>query len=102
MLNFKKHLPAIREACERHFVKRLWVFGSALTNKFGPKSDVDMVVEYDKRRIKSMATAYLGLAEDLEKTFGRPVDLLTHGPIRNPIFKAELRRTQKIVYGAKN
>ncbi len=36
----------IREFCERHYIRRLAIFGSALRDDFGPESDVDMLVDF--------------------------------------------------------
>jgi predicted nucleotidyltransferase len=40
-------LEAIREICRRHQVRELSLFGSALREDFGPKSDFDFLVEFD-------------------------------------------------------
>ncbi len=36
----------IREFCERHYIHRLAIFGSALRDDFGPDSDVDVLVDF--------------------------------------------------------
>jgi len=36
----------IREFCERHYIRRSAVFGSALRDDFGPDSDVDVLVDF--------------------------------------------------------
>jgi len=36
----------IREFCERHYIRRLAIFGSALREDFGPESDVDVLVDF--------------------------------------------------------
>jgi len=36
----------IREFCERHYISRLAIFGSALRDDFGPESDVDVLVDF--------------------------------------------------------
>ena len=36
----------IREFCERHYICRLAIFGSALRDDFGPDSDVDVLVDF--------------------------------------------------------
>ncbi|MFH1882863.1 MAG: nucleotidyltransferase family protein [Planctomycetota bacterium] len=36
----------IREFCERHYIRRLAIFGSALRDDFGPESDVDVLVDF--------------------------------------------------------
>jgi len=36
----------IREFCERHYIRRLAIFGSALRDDFGPDSNVDVLVDF--------------------------------------------------------
>ena len=36
----------IREFCERHYIRWLAIFGSALRDDFGPNSDVDVLVDF--------------------------------------------------------
>ena len=36
----------ISEFCERHYIRRLAIFGSALRDDFGPDSDVDVLVDF--------------------------------------------------------
>ncbi len=36
----------IREFCERHYIRRLAIFGSALRDDFGLDSDVDVLVDF--------------------------------------------------------
>ena len=42
------NIQRIVALCKKHKVGRLFVFGSILTNKFDEKSDVDMVVDFEK------------------------------------------------------
>ena len=98
MLDLKKHLPAIEEICRRYPVKRLSIFGSALTDRFGPKSDVDLIVEYDREKVVSWARAYFDLARDFEQYFRRPVDLMTDKPIRNSYLRRQVEQTKKLIY----
>ncbi|MHC4172475.1 MAG: nucleotidyltransferase family protein [Planctomycetota bacterium] len=36
----------IQEFCERHYIRWLAIFGSALRDDFGPESDVDVLVDF--------------------------------------------------------
>lgn len=72
-------LPRDRIAafCERHHIRRLAVFGSALRTDFRPDSDVDLLVEFDPDHIPGL----LGIAR-MERELsallgGRKVDLRT-------------------------
>ncbi|MDW8317051.1 MAG: nucleotidyltransferase family protein [Anaerolineae bacterium] len=67
----------IRAFCQRHHIRRLAVFGSALRPDFRPDSDIDILVEFEPDHIPGL----LGIAR-LERELsgllgGRKVDLRT-------------------------
>ena len=37
----------IADFCQRHHIRKLALFGSALRDDFGPESDVDVLVEFE-------------------------------------------------------
>lgn len=77
--------------CERHRVERLALFGSALRNYFDPQnSDLDFVVEFSTMNPEEHAAAYFGLLENLEALFGRRVDLVETGAVRNPYLRRKI------------
>jgi predicted nucleotidyltransferase len=93
--------PGIAELCERHGVVRLALFGSALREDFDPgRSDLDFVVEFAPMNPDEHAGAYFGLLEDLENLFGRRVDIVEIGAVRNPYRRREIGEQQEILYGA--
>ncbi len=91
----------LAELCRRYGVERLYLFGSAATDQFLPaSSDLDFVVEMaDRQPTAAYADRFLGFAEDLERLFERPVDLITEQSIRNPYFRREIEATRRLVYG---
>lgn len=71
---------AIIEFAERHGVRRLALFGSALRPDFSDDSDVDLLVEFQVGRTPGL----LGMSAmelELEQLLGRPVDLRTSGDL---------------------
>jgi len=97
----EQNLNAIIRLCTHQKVRRLAVFGSATDDRFDPeRSDLDLLVEFEKMPPSEHADQYFGLAEDLERLFGRPVDLVEAGPIRNPYFRKSLEDTQVEIYAA--
>lgn len=88
-------LDQITESCQRHSVRRLAVFGSAVRDDFDPtRSDVDFLVDFEPMAPQPHADAYFGLLADLEALFGRPVDLVESGALRNPYRRREIEATQ--------
>jgi len=97
----EQHLNDIIRICKDRKVRRLAVFGSAAGDRFDPeKSDLDLLVEFETVSPADHAEQYFGLAEDLEKLFSRPIDLVEPGPIRNPYFRKSVEETQVELYAA--
>lgn len=44
----KKHINKLKQLCELHKVKNLFVFGSVLTDDFNEESDIDFIVEFGR------------------------------------------------------
>jgi predicted nucleotidyltransferase len=87
----RQNLQEIIRICTHRKVRRLAVFGSATDDRFNPdKSDLDLLVEFEKMLPAEHAEQYFGLAEDLERLLNRPVDLVEPEPIRNPYFRKSL------------
>lgn len=66
--------------CRKHRIRRLAFFGSVLRNDFGPKSDVDVLVEFDPSA-KIGLIKLAGIEIELSELIGRKVDLNTEGSI---------------------
>ena len=97
----RQNLQEIIRICTHRKVRRLSVFGSAADDRFDPvKSDIDLLVEFEKMQPAEHAELFFGLAEDLEHQLCRPVDLVEPGPIRNPYFRKSLEDTQVVIYAA--
>lgn len=91
----------LRALCERYRVKRLALFGSALRDDFDSgHSDLDFCVEFQPVTPQEHAGAYFGLLEDLESLFGRRVDLVEIGAVRNPYLRREIEAMQETLYAA--
>jgi uncharacterized protein len=72
----------IAEFCRRNHIRKLSLFGSVLRDDFGPNSDVDVLVDFesgtdgDYELLQSMR-------KELERLFGRPVDLVQRQQIES-------------------
>ena len=92
--------PKLAELCQRFGVEKLYVFGSSVGGGFKTEdSDIDFLVRMTGREpTGAYADRYLGLADALERLFGRRVDLVTEESIRNPHFRMEVEATWQLVY----
>ncbi|MCF7873863.1 MAG: nucleotidyltransferase domain-containing protein [Candidatus Omnitrophica bacterium] len=98
MLNIKNYENKIKEICNKLHIKKLALFGSATTDEFSPKSDIDILVEFDIQRNKNLFNAYFALKEELENLFQRSVDIVVEHSIKNPYLKQTINSTRKTVY----
>jgi len=74
----EKALQKLRENMDKiksFGVQRIGVFGSIVRGELKGKSDIDLVVEF--QRGKATFKNVAGLVDFLEELFGREVDLLT-------------------------
>jgi predicted nucleotidyltransferase len=95
------HGTEIAELCRRYHVRRLDVFGSAGREDFDPaRSDLDFVVEFERDHPLGGLEAYFGLKEALEALFGRKVDLVSEGAVRNPYLRKSIDESRETVYAA--
>jgi len=97
MLDFEKIKPSVTALCQRLHVKRLDLFGSAAGETFGSDSDVDVLVEFDRRQ-GDLFNRYFELKEQLEALFGRSVDVVVDDAIRNPYFRAKVEQSRRRIY----
>lgn len=96
--DFDPRSAEVAPLCRRFGVRRLDLFGSAATGAFDPaRSDVDLLVEFDDDPAH-LFDRYFGLKESLEALYGRPVDLVAAGSLRNPYFIAAVNETRRLVY----
>ena len=71
-------IRANRQALKRYGVKSLALFGSAARGELRKRSDVDVLVQFDRATWAN----YIGLKFYLEDLLGRDVDLVTPKAIK--------------------
>src|SRR5260370_39158465 len=73
----------VADFCKRNQIRKLALFGSVLTDRFRPESDVDILVEFEE----GARVGYIAMA-------GRGKELAQRvGPKRDPLNTEELRRS---------
>ncbi len=88
---------ALSGLCRRHHIRRLALFGSVLTEDFGPDSDVDILVEFEPGRTPGFA--FFAIQEELSELLHRPVDLQTPAFL-SPYFRDQVRAEARVLYAA--
>jgi len=92
----------IAEFCQKWKIREFSLFGSVLRDDFRPDSDIDVIVDFEvgvSYGLLDMAS----MAADLEKVFGREVDLLTRRAVeqsRNYIRRRGILSSMEPVYVA--
>ena len=66
----------IEAFCVRHHIRKLSLFGSILTARFRPESDIDVLVEFEPGAFWD-TSIWAGMEIELSETLGRKVDLCT-------------------------
>jgi len=82
--------------CERHHIRRLSLFGSALKETARPESDIDLLVEFEPGSTPGL----LGIGQmelELAGLLGRNVDLRTVNDLSR-YFRDEVLRTASVQY----
>jgi predicted nucleotidyltransferase len=90
---------SIESFCQRWKVKELSLFGSALREDFTPESDIDVLVELKPGHGLTLYD-WLDMIEELKGIFGRKVDLVAKGGLKNPFRRRQILRTAEVVYAA--
>ena len=95
----EKNLSGVSELCKLHNVKKMYLFGSALTENFSSDSDVDFLVNFESIDLFRYFDNYMELKEKLESLLKRPVDLLEDQTVQNPVLRRSIDRNKKFIYG---
>ena len=88
--------------CERWQVKEFAFFGSVLRQDFGPKSDIDVLLQFAPKAHHSLLDM-VRMQGELSRALGRKVDLVDRSAVeasRNHIRRATILGSAQIVYAA--
>ncbi len=85
--------------CRKWKVKEFSVFGSAIRDDFGPDSDVDILIELAPDHGLSLYD-WVDMIDELKEIFGRDVDLVAKGGLKNPFRRREILQTAEVFYAS--
>ncbi|QBN18720.1 nucleotidyltransferase family protein [Flavobacterium nackdongense] len=78
-------LPQIKNVFTKYGAERVFLFGSAATNKFNENSDVDFLYSFSEDLdYETYANNYFSLLEELQALLKTQVDLVAEKTLRNP------------------
>ena len=84
--------------CRKHHLIKLALFGSVLTDRFGPDSDVDVLFEYDPEHVPSLFDV-TRMERELSEILGRKADMRTPQDLSR-YFRDEVVRYAAVQYVA--
>ena len=98
------HIPIpyaqVAEFCRRNRIRWLALFGSVLSDDFGPDSDVDVLVRFEPDAPWDLWDIPT-MQEELRAMFGREVDLVDKDAVeqsQNPFRRRGILRNARVVY----
>jgi predicted nucleotidyltransferase len=97
MANLIVDKKSIEHFCRQNAISRLAFFGSVLGEGFGPQSDVDVLVEFEKQAVPGLF-AIARMERELSKILGGPrVDLRTLEDL-SPYFRNAVAEKARVQY----
>lgn len=89
--------PPLAQLCRRYGIAELSVFGSVARGDDRPDSDVDLL--YVRVPGNDLGMSYFALQEDLEKLFGRSVDLVPKDGLHR-VIRDQVLADAQVLYAA--
>ncbi len=89
----------IQEYCKLLDINKMYIFGSAVSDKFNNNSDIDFLISFkDSISIEDYTDNYFDLHYKLSDLFGRKIDLITENSLSNPYFIESINETKELIY----
>nr|WP_288833473.1 nucleotidyltransferase domain-containing protein [uncultured Flavobacterium sp.] len=95
----ERNMEDLKKLCAMHNVEKMYLFGSALNSNFNKKSDIDLLVKFKSIELSRYFDNYMDFKNNLEKLFGREVDLVEEQTLRNPILINSINKSKELIYG---
>lgn len=99
MKTLKIPLDSIQTLCEKHHVEKLYLFGSAAKGTMTEGSDVDLLVKFKEMKTSDYFENFLGLKSELQRIFGRKIDLVELQTLKNPVLIDSINQSKELIYG---
>jgi hypothetical protein len=86
----------LAEFCRKNHIKKLSVFGSAISGQLKPDSDIDLLVEFDQHHIPGLFSI-VKMEMELTEMLGRKVDMRTFEDL-SQYFRNEVVKIAEVQY----
>jgi predicted nucleotidyltransferase len=92
-------IERVQAFCRKYGVSEFALFGSVLRDDFGPDSDVDVMLTFAPGHGFTFENTP-DIQSDLEAIFGRRVDAVEKGRIRNPFRRHAILSSYRVIHAA--
>jgi len=97
----EKRKEDLKGICQTLKVKRLYAFGSVVSEKFREDSDIDFLISFaDNLTIEEYTNNYFSIHYRLRELFHREIDIVTERTLSNPYFIESINETKELIYEA--
>ena len=79
----------------QHGVSKAALFGSVARGEETERSDIDLLVSFSK---KYDLLDLIGLKQDLEELYHRPVDVIAYDALKNDAFSRHILQESRVIY----
>ncbi|MDX2066712.1 MAG: nucleotidyltransferase domain-containing protein [Fimbriimonadaceae bacterium] len=95
------HREPLERLCRQYAVRRLRLFGSALTDRWDPlRSDIDFLAEFGPPEGMDAFERYMGFVLALRELLGHEVEVVDWHAAKNPFFRRSAERLTVELYAA--
>ncbi|MFA5905529.1 MAG: nucleotidyltransferase domain-containing protein [Desulfobacula sp.] len=97
----KTRLTELKNICSDLKVKKLYIFGSCVSNEFMKDSDIDILITFSEQlSIEEYTQNYFTLHYKLRELFNREIDIVTEPTLSNPYLIESIDQTKELIYEA--
>ncbi len=98
---FENRKKDLINVCKALKIKRLYAFGSVVSDKFREDSDIDFLISFsDKLTVEEYTNNYFLLHYKLRELFHREIDIVTERSLSNPYFIDSINENKVLIYEA--
>ena len=90
-------LDDLEPLCQRWKILEMGLFGSALRDDFRADSDIDILITFEDQPGWSLLDL-VDLKAELEKIFGRSVDIVQKKNLKNPYRRQAILDTHQVIF----
>lgn len=97
----EKRKNDLKSICKALKIKRLYAFGSVVSDRFNKKSDLDFLISFsDNLTVEEYTNNYFSLHYKLRELFNREIDIVTERTLSNPFFIEGVNESKVLIYEA--